>query len=82
MYNFNYKTSFVLATAAFSAANQGRLFYDGLLNATASSNITILPSNVITLITDIVGGVALGLPGIFILKLLLGIIALTLYPLI
>ena len=77
MYNFNYKTSFFLATTSFSAANKGRILYGNFSTYIASKNVTIPP-----LITDIIEGVAVGLPGILIiLKLLLGI-SLNLYPLI
>ena len=80
MYNFNYKASFFLATATFSAANKGRILYEGLLNAIDSSNSTILSPEVTKLITDIVGGVAVGLPGILIILKLLLSISLNVYP--
>ena len=74
MYNFNnyYKISFSFATAVFSVANRGRILYEGLLNAIDSSNSTILSPDVTKLITDIVGAVLVGLPGILI-KIFIGI---------
>ena len=68
MHNFNYKISFFVATTTLSAANKGRIFYEALLNTVDSLNITILPPDVTKLITDIFGGIFVGLPGILIIK--------------
>ena len=71
---FNFKTSFFLATTAFSTAIKGRILYEALLNSFDSLNITILPPDVTKPFTDIIGDIIVGVPGILIqLKHVVGI---------
>ena len=62
---FNFKATFLIATIAFNLANRGRIAFESLLPLFDSVNTTGIAfgATTVQLVTDIVGGIIVGVPG-------------------